>query len=89
MAFEDVGVVEFFEGIDFALEHFFLWFALYGLDIDDFDGDGFFGFFVDASVDNRTEAFTDDVFKAVGVVFDFFSKIIIGIELSIHVQNMN
>jgi hypothetical protein len=28
MAFEDVGMVEFFEGIDFAFEHFFLGFAL-------------------------------------------------------------
>jgi hypothetical protein len=28
MAFEDVGMVEFFEGIDLTLKHFFLWFAL-------------------------------------------------------------
>jgi hypothetical protein len=28
MAFEDVGMVEFFEGIDLTFKHFFLWFAL-------------------------------------------------------------
>lgn len=82
-------MIKFFKGIDFALEHFFLWFSLDGLDVDDFDGDGLFSFFVDAPVDYGTEAFADDVFEAVGVVFDFFSKIIIGIELSIHVRNMN
>jgi hypothetical protein len=85
MAFEDVGMVEFFEGIDFAFEHFFLGFALDWLDIDDFDGNGLLIFLVDASVDNGAETFADDVFEAVGVVFDFFPEIIIGIELPIHV----
>lgn len=85
MAFEYVGMVEFFEGIDFTFEHFFLWFALDWLDIDDFDGNGLLIFLVDASVDNRAETFSDDVFEAVGVVFDFFSEIIIRIELPIHV----
>lgn len=89
VAFEDVGVVEFFEGVNFPLQHFFLWFALDRLDVDDFDGDGLFGFLVDAPVDDRTETFADDVFEAVRVVFDFFPKIVIGIELSIHVRNMN
>jgi hypothetical protein len=85
MAFEDVGMVEFFEGIDLTLKHFFLRFALDWLDINDFDGNGLLIFLVDASVDNRAETFANDVFEAVGVVFDFFSEIIIRIELPIHV----
>lgn len=85
VAFKDVGMVEFFECIDFAFEHFFLWFALYGLDIDDFDGDGLLIFLIDASVDDGAEAFADDVSETVWVVFNFFSEIIIGIELAIHV----
>ena len=55
-----------------------------GLDINDFNGDRLLIFLVDASVDNGTEAFTDDIFETVGVVFNFFSQIIIGIELAIH-----
>ena len=85
VAFKDVGMIEFFECINLALKHFFLGFALDGLDIDDFDGDGLLVFLVDASVDDRTETFADDVLETVGVVFYFFSEIIIRIELTIHV----
>jgi hypothetical protein len=77
-------MVELFQCINLALKHFFLWFSLDGLDVDDFDGDGLLVFLVNAPVDDRAEAFTDDVFETVGVVLDFFSEIIIGIELSIH-----
>ena len=85
VAFKNVGMVEFFKGINLALEHLFLRFALDGLDINDFDGDGLLIFLVDAPVDDRAVTFTDDVFETVRVVFDFFSEIIIGIELAIHV----
>ena len=85
MAFKNVGMVEFFEGINLAFEHLFLWFALNGLDINDFDGDWLLIFLVDAPVDDGAVTFADDVFETVRVVFDFFSEIIIGIELAIHV----
>lgn len=84
VALENVGMIKFFEGVDFAFEHFLFGFSLYAFDIDDFDGDRFFGFFIDAPVDDRTETFPNDILETVGVVLYFFSKIIIGIELPIH-----
>lgn len=77
-------MVKFFECIDLTFEHLFFWLSLDGFDVDNFNGDRLFIFFIDASVNNGAEAFADDVFQTIGIVFDFFSEVIIGIELSIH-----
>ena len=84
MALENVWMIKFFKGINLALKHFFLRLALDTLDVNDFDCNGLFIGLVDTSVDDRTKTFTNDVFETVGVIFDFFSEIIIGIELAIH-----
>jgi len=77
-------MVKFFEGINLTFKHLFFWLSLDGFDVDDFNGDWLFIFFIDAPVNNGAEAFADDVFQTIRIVFDFFSKVIIGIELPIH-----
>lgn len=77
-------MVKFLQSINLAFEHFFLGFSLDGFDVNNFDGDRLLIFLVDAPVDDGAETLSDDVLEAIRVVLDFFSEIIIGIELAIH-----
>lgn len=84
MAFEDVWMIQLFQGINFAFEHFFLRFTLDTFDIDDFNRNLLSWLFIDAFVDNRAETLTNDVLQPVWVILNFFSQVIIRIEMSIH-----
>jgi hypothetical protein len=77
VAFEDVDVVDSFEGIDFAFEHLASGAIGDGLQVDDLNRDLFFGFLVDAPEHARAEAFADEVVESVRVVFDFLSEFVV------------
>lgn len=84
VALEDVGVAEFLERLDLALEHLLLGLALDGADVDDLDGYFFLGLVVGAAVDHRAETAADDVPEAVGVVLDFLAHVVAGVQQLVH-----
>lgn len=61
VAFEDIGMVEFLECLDFTLEHALLGLALDGPNVDYFDCHLFLGFVVGAAVNHRAETAPYDV----------------------------
>lgn len=73
MAFEDVGVIEFFECLYFPFEHPFFWLALNSSDIDDFDGYFFLRLIVGALINDRTKTSADDIFQPVRIILNFFA----------------
>ena len=76
-ALHNVLVVEFFERIDFPLEHLLLGPVPDGPEVDDLDGHLFSSSLVDASEDSGAEALPDQIVQAVGVILYFFAYLIV------------
>lgn len=79
MAFENVGMVELLEGFDLAIQHTFFRLALDGSDVDHLYCYFFPGLVVHATVDDGAEASPDDVLESVGVVLNFFTKVVVAV----------
>lgn len=84
MALEDVGMVEFLECLDLALEHLLLGLALDGSDVDDLNGYFLLGLVVGTAVDHRAEPAADDILQPVGVVLYFFAHVVAGVDQLVH-----
>lgn len=65
VALEDVGMVQFFQGLDLAIQHLLLRLALDGTGIYHLDRHLFLGLVVGAAVDHGAEASPDDVLESV------------------------
>jgi hypothetical protein len=76
VAFEDVGMVEFLECINLAIEHALFRLALDGSDVNHFYCHFFLGLVIRATVDDRAEPSSNDVLEAIGVVLDFFPEVV-------------
>ena len=73
----DVDMVEFLEGLYFALKHLFFWSIPDRPKINNFDGDLFPCAFVDASKDAGTEAFANKIVQTVRIILNFLPNFVV------------
>lgn len=84
VAFEDVWMIQFLQGLDLTLQHLLLWFSLDGPDVYYLDCYLFLGFVVGSTVDYRAKASAYDVLESIGVVLYLFTELVVAVELVLH-----
>lgn len=72
-------MVELLESFNLAIKHALFRLALDGSDVDHLYRYFFPSLVIHASVDDRTEPFADDVLESVGVVLNFFTKVVVAV----------